>query len=129
MTPAELKTTREACGLSQAWLAQRAQVNERTVRYWESGRSTVPDDVATLVAGVDTMLDHAAAQAVEQARTMAAAHGTPDAIDLYRYSTDAELWAARADMQGLPATCHAALLARARRQLKAAGFVVRIHWM
>ena len=49
MTPAELKTIREACGLSQAWLAQRAQVNERTVRYWESGKSTVPDDVATLV--------------------------------------------------------------------------------
>ena len=46
MTPAELKTVREACGLPQSWLAHRAQVNERTVRYWESGKSSVPDDVA-----------------------------------------------------------------------------------
>lgn len=129
MTPAELKTIREACGLPQSWLAQRAGVNERTVRYWESGKSTVPDDVGALVAGIDATLDRAAAQALEQARTLATVHGAPAAVDLYRYGTDEELWAARPDMRGLPVTCHAALLARARRLLMAAGFATRVHWM
>ena len=41
---------------------------------------------------------------------------------------DAELWERRPDMAGLPVTCHAALLARARRLLSAAGFRVVIAW-
>ena len=57
MTPAELKTLREACGLPQSWLAHQAQVNERTVRYWESGKSSVPDDVAALISRIDAQLD------------------------------------------------------------------------
>lgn len=128
MTSAELKTLREACGLSQGWLASRAGVNERTVRYWESGKSTVPDDVAALIAEIDETLDHAAMEAAEQARDLVAAHGKPIAVTLFRYASDAELWEARKDMSGLPATCHAALLARARRRLIEDGQAVEIHW-
>mgnify|MGYP001434185880 FL=1 len=128
MTPAELKTLREACGLPQSWLAHQAQVNERTVRYWESGKSSVPDDVAALISRIDTQLDTAARGALEQAQALATAHGEPQDVTLYRYDTDAELWERRPDMAGLPVTCHAALLARARRLLSAAGFRVVIAW-
>lgn len=128
MTSAELKTLREACGLSQEWLAQRADVNQRTVRYWESGKSSVPDDVSTLVSELDERLSIAAREAVEQARRMMLAHGKPIAVTLFRYTSDAELWEARKDMAGLPATCHAALLARARRRLIDDGQAVEIHW-
>lgn len=128
MTSAELKTLREACGLSQGWLAARAGVNERTVRYWESGKSTVPDDVSLLIADIDKTLDRAANEAREQARRMVAAHGKPIAVTLFRYASDSELWEARKDMSGLPATCHAAILARARRLLIADGQAVEIHW-
>lgn len=128
MNAAELKTLREACGLSQEWLAQRAGVNQRTVRYWESGKSPVPDDVAQVIAGIDETLETAAEQARTQARRMSLSHGKPEAVTLFRYSSDAELWEHRRDMQGLPATCHAALLARARRLLIADGQAVEIHW-
>ena len=128
MTPAELKTLREACGLPQSWLAHQAQVNERTVRYWESGKSSVPDDVAALISRIDAQLDTAAHGALEQAQALATAHGAPQEVTLYRYDTDAELWERRPDMAGLPVTCHAALLARARRLLSAAGFRVVIAW-
>jgi len=128
VTPAELKTLREACGLPQSWLAHQAQVNERTVRYWESGKSSVPDDVAALIARIDAQLDTAARGALEQAQALATAHGEPQDVTLYRYDTDAELWERRPDMAGLPVTCHAALLARARRLLRTADFAVVIAW-
>lgn len=128
MNAAELKTLREACGLSQEWLALRAQVNQRTVRYWESGKSSVPDDVATLITGIDDTLHRAAVAATEQARRLMLAQGKPTSVTLFRYASDDELWAARADMAGLPATCHAALLARARRLLIDDGQAVEIHW-
>lgn len=128
MSPAELKTLREACGLPQSWLAHQARVNERTVRYWESGKSSVPDDVAALISRIDAQLDTAARGALEQAQALATAHGEPQDVTLYRYDTDAELWERRPDMAGLPVTCHAALLARARRLLRTADFAVVIAW-
>ena len=128
MTPAELKTLREACGLPQSWLAQQAKVNERTVRYWESGKSSVPDDVAALIARIDAQLDTAASGALDQAQALATDHGSPQVVTLYRYDADAELWERRPDMTGLPVTCHAALLAQTRRLLSAAGFRVAIDW-
>ena len=67
-------------------------------------------------------------RALEQAQALATAHGSPQDVTLYRYDTDAELWERRPDMAGLPVTCHAALLARARRLLSAAGFRVVIAW-
>jgi transcriptional regulator with XRE-family HTH domain len=128
LNAAELKTLREACGLSQEWLAQRANVNQRTVRYWESGKSTVPDDVARLISELDATLSRAAQEAREQARRLALAHGKAETVTLFRYASDAELWERRKDMAGLPATCHAALLARARRLLIDDGQAVEIHW-
>jgi len=128
LNAAELKTLREACGLSQEWLAQRANVNQRTVRYWESGKSTVPEDVAQLIDDLDASLSRAANEAREQARRIALAHGKQKIVTLFRYASDAELWERRADMAGLPATCHAALLARARRLLINDGQSVEIHW-
>jgi DNA-binding XRE family transcriptional regulator len=104
MTPAEIKTLREACGLSQGWLARRANVNERTVRYWESGKHAVPDDVAAMIAGVDEMLRIGAEQALAQAKTLRNEHGAPETVELYRYADDDALWVAHPDMRPLPAT-------------------------
>ena len=49
LTPAELKTWREALGLSTEWLAQRTGVSVRTVQHWESPKGSVPDDVSELM--------------------------------------------------------------------------------
>ena len=49
-------------------------------------------------------------------------------VRLYRYRDDAALHAARPDMDGLPVTAHAALLARVRLALLARGQAVVIEY-
>ena len=51
MTSAELKTTRESLGLTADWLAKKAGVQLRTVRYWESGRNAVREAGKDFVQG------------------------------------------------------------------------------
>ncbi len=64
MTPAELKTLRETLGLSAQWLADRAGVLQRSVQYWEAGRSRLPDDVAELILRIDAQFTEATRQAL-----------------------------------------------------------------
>lgn len=51
MTPAELKATREALGLSSQWLADRWGVALYSVQRWERGR-TLPEELAIDVEGL-----------------------------------------------------------------------------
>lgn len=129
MTPAELKTTRESLGLPVAWLAERAGVQERTVRYWESGHTPVPADVAQLVQALDEMIDRTVQEGMEQIRRASQAGMHPETVVLVRYRTDDELWAFRSDMKGLPATAHAVLISRLRRALWADGIPSLIQFM
>jgi transcriptional regulator with XRE-family HTH domain len=134
MSPAELKTAREACGLSQGWLAERAGVNIRTVRYWEDGRAhsrdghvaKVPDDVATIIAEADALIARAAR---EEYAKLSKQFGKPEDVVLYRYRTDTDLWQHRADMVGYPVTYHAAMLHRAAIALRDIGAKVDLLWV
>ena len=107
MTPAELKTMRESLGLPVQWLAERANVQRRTVEYWEAGRSKVPNDVSDLLLQIDTQFAEATRQALAAVGEQTAVQGhPPETVRLYRYRDDAELWQARPDLRGLPATAH-----------------------
>lgn len=118
MTAAELKTLREAIGLTVPDLAALAGVQERTVRYWESGRNAVPDDVAAQVEAIDQRLTDMAAAAMRQVRETAAAQGgLPASVVLVRYRENADLWRCHPGFRPLPVTTHAALLARTRAAL------------
>lgn len=129
MTPAELKTIRESLGLSAQWLADRAGVLQRSVQYWEAGRSRVPEDVAELVLRIDAQFTEATRQALAVVDEQTARQGhPPEVVRLYRYRDDAALHAARPDMDGLPVTAHAALLARVRLALMARGQAVVIEY-
>lgn len=129
MTPAELKTLRESLGLPVQWLAEQAGVQRRSVEYWESGRSRVPDDVAERLLALDQQFAEATRQALAVVDEQTAAQGqAPRTVYLYRYRDEAALWAARPDMQGLPVTAHAALLARVRLALLASGQAVAIEY-
>lgn len=129
MTPAELKTIRESLGLPVQWLAERANVQRRTVEYWEAGRSKVPDDVAALILQIDAQFTESTRQSLAVVDEQTEKQGQPpETVRLYRYRDDAELWAARTDMRGLPATAHAALLARVRSALLARGQSVAIEY-
>jgi predicted transcriptional regulator len=128
MTSAELKTLREALGLSVAWVAACAGVQRRTVEYWEAGRMAVPADVEKTIRAIDFQFNHAANQALAVAIENRDKYGKPTTIDIRRYRTDEALWAAVTDMYGFPVTAHAALLDRSRRLLELHGFVVTINY-
>lgn len=122
MTPAELKTNREALGLTVGWLAAQAGVGERTVRYWEAGRNQVPDDVAALIVRIESQTRTMVTNALAQVDQVIRAQGRePEAVDLRRYATDAELWRAHPGFKPLPATWHAVTLARIARALESRG--------
>lgn len=137
MNGAEFKTLREACGLSVSDMAKLAispktgePVGERTVRYWESGAFSVPDDVAQLLLELDNKLSEAfnavfqeLQEAIELKRDI------PKVLHFVRYRENEDLWYFKPDMKGLPATYHAALLNRIRMALSNIGCETRIIWM
>lgn len=136
MNGAELKTLREACGLSVPDMARLAvsprtgeSVGERTVRYWEAGSVPIPDDVAATIGKMDADFSTIANQALDAWREAVQTSGHPEAVYLVRYRENEDLWRFWPTMKGMPATCHGALINRARLLLVAAGAQVRIVWM
>ena len=134
MTGAELKTLLESLGLSVQWACEHIAggVSKRTFEYWLSGRDgstpAVPEDVAANVLELERMAVRAASESVGQAQLTRAKRGAPEVVELYRYRTDAEMWEAHPEMRTLPATYHAAMLARSRALLLEQGFTVEIQW-
>lgn len=132
MTPAELKTLREACGLSLPQLAALCQVQERTARYWESGKTSVPTDVQNRVYNLDVQLTLIANQAIKTVASVIQRQGkAPANITLLRYRTDADL--DRFHPSPTLATCytstHAAMLYRIYNTLQRESIPCRIVYM
>lgn len=126
MTSAELKTKREGLGLSVPFLAKLANVQERTVRYWESGKNPVPNDVENLINRIDKIIQNAAEQAVLQFVDARTSVNNVKNVVLLRYKTDEDLWDYQKDFAPLPATCHAAMLNRVRLGVEKNGGKVEI---
>jgi transcriptional regulator with XRE-family HTH domain len=126
MTAAELKTYREALGLSAQWLANKVGVSHRSVCYWESGKARVPNDVAELIMALTNNIHRYADEAIKQVNAIALAAGIPEQINLLRYKTDEDLHHYRPDFKGLPVATHAAMLAIIARELGLMGIIVVI---
>lgn len=121
MTPAELKTIREACGLSVADLAHiirspksKKHLKESTIRKWENDNSSIiPDDVENLLlrleADILTYSHKLASKYISEANTL---------IILRRYKLKCEFWQEYPIFKGLPTSYHAAILYRARKLLE-----------
>ncbi|MCG7879748.1 MAG: hypothetical protein JAY96_11335 [Candidatus Thiodiazotropha endolucinida] len=121
---------RESLGLTAQWLADQAGVKLRSVQYWESGRSPVPEDVAGMINQIEASINYAVGQAVEIINAAKKKQGCyPELVALVRYRTDEDLWRFRGDMRPLPATAHAELLARLTRELSKMGVEFRIVYM
>lgn len=122
MTPAEFKTIREGLGLNVPWLAERFEVSQRTVYYWESGSRRVPKLVAEWLLATDARMK-GVLEEWDQAVTRLIAE-SPEKIDLIamvRYAEDEDLWRYQPEFKPFPATCHAALLYRLRLAIEAKG--------
>lgn len=109
MTGAELQTLREACGMSREELAGLVEVQARTVKFWESGRSGVPADVADLMRRVDATVSLACSEALHQVRRAALeAMEYPADLVLLRYGADdAERYQVRDRFASLGPMCGA----------------------
>lgn len=119
MTCAELKTLREHLGLPVAWLAARAGVKDRTVNYWESGHTAVPDDVEQIMIEMLELHNQMIEQGLITARERIEHSGhPPEMITLRRFRADTDLWLQHPEMEGLPATFHAATLAILKKRLE-----------
>lgn len=129
MTAAEFKTIRESLGLTAQWIADQAGVKLRTAQYWEAGRMAVPVGVAKMLKGIDETIQSSVANALAHVDQLSNQHGEPSEITLLRYRTDADLWRFRPDMKPLPATTHAAMLARLSRGLRSRGIPSIIKFM
>lgn len=131
MTGAELKTLRESMGLTTTWIANNTPhrrekaggVSRRIVELWESGDVPVPADVSELISGVRDNWHGWIEKAIQGAiKTIERAQKDigqfPERIDLYRYKSDGDLWAAHPGFRGMPATYHAAGLARVKEAVE-----------
>jgi transcriptional regulator with XRE-family HTH domain len=131
MTSAELKTMREAIGLSVPELAAFANnVQERTVRYWESGRNQVPEDVERLVMNISQLLDLRAIELAESIRELIKLDGPLEGpFVLIRYKENADLWHFEPQWKSLPTTAYGAFLTRCRVALADLDVATRIVYM
>lgn len=118
VTPAELKTTREALGLSSEWVAEAGGVAVRTIRHWESGAARVPDDIADLLNDL--------ARQVRAHIDSSAARTESGPVTLLRYRDQEALQQAT----GLrwPVATHAIAQLRAIEVLRDHGVTARLLW-
>jgi len=126
MNSAEFKTLREAVGLSVSHVAKLAGVSERSVRYWESGRTSPPDDVSEQLTDIDAMLNDGVNNTLFFVNEMINKHDTIGEFNLVRYRDDKKLWKKHPEFKKLPVAVHAAYLARVKRALEANGDTVNI---
>jgi transcriptional regulator with XRE-family HTH domain len=126
MTAAEFKTIRESLGVSIQWLAKEVGVKPRSVMAWESGQTEITASAAHMLErlelAVEIQVDDAVTELLENP-------DTPEEITLIRYRNDTEFWQSIPGSKPFTATMHAAMLARARRDLKSLGKNVEIKFM
>ena len=128
MNGATLKTLREALCLPVSWLAAVCGVQERTVRYWESGTVPVPQDVSDQIEQLEMLAVVLTDQVVSSIRQQVAQHGDPgEPIRLVRYAEAEDMARFQPELATLPPTFHAAILARIRWALEPDGLVVEAH--
>lgn len=120
MTPAQLKTIREYLGLPVSWLAKQANVLERTVRYWESGRTKIPEDVSSSIAEILCIIEK---ESEELYNHLLVAYEKEDEIIIERFKEDKDLWSFDSIMKDLkmPASSQSLIIMKVVQRLESEG--------
>ena len=121
MHPAEFKTLREAIGLSISTLVKVIDVDERSIRKWESGKKKLPLDVIEQVVAIDQLITDTANNAFDELQT-----SPQDSVTLHRYIEEEDYLNAHPEFEGLPITSYGVVLYRLRQKLIDAGVPVSI---
>lgn len=124
MHPAEFKTLREAVGLSISTLVKVIDVDERSIRKWESGKKKLPEDVIKAVVGIDQLLTDTANIAFDEFQK-----NPQDKVTLHRYIEEEDYLNAHPEFEGLPITTYGVALFRLRQKFKDANIPVSIEYI
>ena len=125
MHPAEFKTLREAVGLSISTLVNVIDVDERTLRKWESGKKQPPQGVVDSLEAIDALLNKTAAEIVAQHQE-SMKNGGQQGVVLERFTKSEDLAAAYPAFAELPTTTFAVVLFRVRQKFIDLGVPVSI---
>jgi len=125
MHPAEFKTLREAVGLSISTLVNVVNVDERTLRKWESGKKQPPQGVVDSLEAIDALLNKTAAEIVAQHQE-SMKNGGQQGVVLERFTKSEDLAAAYPAFAELPTTTFAVVLFRVRQKFIDLGVPVSI---
>lgn len=111
MSPIELKSRREALGLTQAGLSQALHVKQGTINGWETGSRPIPPGVNGNLDSLEERLERFVDLAVQG---IEAAARQDSSACLYVWPDDNSFWKAHPDADGTPATLHRVAMARAK---------------
>lgn len=119
--PIELRSRREALGLSQVDLARLLGIKQNTVSQWEAGMRSPRDPVGVLMAlsGLEDEFDDLVDRIAELGEHASAVRDS-SSVELRTYASDAVYWVAEAAAarKGIPAAMHRAATAYAARALE-----------
>lgn len=124
MHPAEFKTLREAIGLSISTLVKVIDVDERSIRKWESGKKKLPLDVIEQVVAIEQLITDTANKAFEDFKK-----SPQDPVILQRYVEEEDYLNAHPEFEGLPITSYGVVLFRLRQKLMDAQIPVSIEYV
>ena len=123
MSAAEFKTLREAVGLSISTLVKVIDVDERSIRKWESGKKKVPQDVFEKVVAIDKLLTDTANDAIEKFK-----QAPTDSVTLYRFIDEDDLHEAHPEFEELPIMSYGAMVYRLRQKYLDLGVAVSVDY-
>lgn len=123
MHAAEFKTLREAVGLTISTLVKVIDVDERTIRKWESGKKKLPADVIESVVAIDQLLTDTANQLFNALNQQSV-----QSVVLERFIEEEDLLNAYPQFEGLPMTSYGVVLFRLRQKCLDAGLEVSIEY-
>lgn len=125
MHPAEFKTLREAVGLSISTLVKVIDVDERTLRKWESGKKKLPQGVIDSLLGIDDLLNKTADHIFKIEKEALDARND-NSVALKRFIEEEDLLNAFPEFEGLPMTSFGVVLFRVRQKFIDLGASVSI---
>lgn len=125
MHPAEFKTLREAVGLSISTLVKVIDVDERTIRKWESGKKQPPQGVVDSLEGIDTLLNKTVSQIFNQHQE-SMKNGGQQGVVLERFVEEEDLVRVYPEFVGLPMMSFGVVLFRVRQKFIDLGVPVSI---
>ena len=103
MNGALFRSLRECLGLSRAWVALKAGVQERTVEYWESGKKEPPLDIVENLIELDFAFEENSQRIADDKESGSV---------LVRFKTDEDLGRFLPEYKSLTAVSHASFVFR-----------------